>query len=526
MESDSGMMLSSVRDILYVVFRHKWKIAGFFVLTVAVVTGVTFVLPMVYRSEAVLLMRIGRENLPADPSVQSTMVNVTQDRTSDVRSEVAILTSHGLAEEVVDAIGEGWILDRADLRREELPLEAPEEPAGWKRPLHGVRDAGQGLLVALDLKEPLGAHEEAVNKVIMSLRVDVQRQTNIINVGYEARSGPLAQVVLEKLLGRFMERHLEVFATQVSPEFFQGHVARLEQELAQSEKKLDEFRGEFGIAEMQAQKEGLLEQIGSLEGELSDCRADADGLRAQVAALDKALKEYPREHELARTTGLTNYAWVEIKERLIDLRIQETDLSERYPDSHRPLVELREKIRQLEEALAQEEEHRTEITSGLNANYEGWKHTLEVQRSAMEAQLARVKVLETEIARHRQTLAELASREMKLIQLERDRELTEAEYRQYRAQLHQANISAALDLDKVSNVSIVQPASRPSVPIKPRKIRNVVLGILVGLFGGLCFAFVVEYLDDSLNTTEAAQKRLGVPVLAAVSRKEFKKACI
>ncbi|HEX72538.1 MAG TPA: hypothetical protein ENN65_04420, partial [Candidatus Hydrogenedentes bacterium] len=106
----------------------------------------------------------------------------------------------------------------------------------------------------------------------------------------------------------------------------------------------------------------------------------------------------------------------------------------------------------------------------------------------------------------------------------RHKELAEAEYRQYRENREQARITAAMTMDNVSNVSVVQPASKPLLPVKPRKIRIISLGLLLGLFGGICLAFVCEYFDDSLNTTEAVEKRLGVQVLASISEKEFR-AC-
>jgi capsular polysaccharide biosynthesis protein len=81
-----------------------------------------------------------------------------------------------------------------------------------------------------------------------------------------------------------------------------------------------------------------------------------------------------------------------------------------------------------------------------------------------------------------------------------------------------------MDIDKVSNVGVVQRPTAPLTPVKPKKILNLLLGLFAGLFGGLFFAFVLELIDDAIETEEDVKRYLGVPVLAWVSEKEFK-AC-
>ena len=78
----------------------------------------------------------------------------------------------------------------------------------------------------------------------------------------------------------------------------------------------------------------------------------------------------------------------------------------------------------------------------------------------------------------------------------------------------------ALDSGGISNVSVVQPASLPIEPVKPRKLRNFVLSILLGMFGGIGFAFLVEFFDDSIKSRQDVARRLGLPVLATFTEEE------
>jgi uncharacterized protein involved in exopolysaccharide biosynthesis len=132
----------------------------------------------------------------------------------------------------------------------------------------------------------------------------------------------------------------------------------------------------------------------------------------------------------------------------------------------------------------------------------------------MKAHAARKEVLEAELEKQNQELALLSSREMKLNELTRDVGLAETEYRQYRESLQRAKVSMALDLDNVSNVSVVQPATVYPSPIRPNRPLNILLGAIAGAVLAVFLAFAIEYFDDSMNTKEDIESLLGVPVLA------------
>jgi uncharacterized protein involved in exopolysaccharide biosynthesis len=524
MAAQTNVVYSSAREVLYVLFRHKWKIFFFFLLVSGTVIVATYAWPKAYQSEGVLLLRLGRENLPGDLSIQGAMLNVTQDRTSEVKSVLAILSSHELAKSTVDRIGEGWILDRPGLRREELPIDIPDDPAliaALKSFVRVPTDAARQVLITLRLRESLTPYEQAIQTVERNLTVEMERQTNIVNVYYEAKSPSLAMVTLSTLVDLYLDKHIEIFATQAPPAFFATQTERLAGELLAAETAFEQFRSQHSIRDITVEREVLLAQISALEGELSDASAEAVGLQALVEALEQELAGRPRTHELSRTTGLSHTAADRLKERLTELRLEETDLAARYNDSYRPLQELREQISVIESQLGGEPEFRTEITSGLDANYEGLKNRLENERAQLKGFLARQEALRGEITRHRETLDALVAREVGLSRLRRDMEMAEKEYRRYRDNLEEARLSVAMDQERVSNVSVVQAASLPLDPIRPKKLRSIGLGLLLALFGGICFAFLLEWLDDSLNTVEGTERTLGVPVLTSLSEREF-----
>ena len=50
---------------------------------------------------------------------------------------------------------------------------------------------------------------------------------------------------------------------------------------------------------------------------------------------------------------------------------------------------------------------------------------------------------------------------------------------------------------KANNITIQDPAEVPRVPIRPKRRLNVLISIILGIFGGIGLIFFLEYLDDT-----------------------------
>jgi len=416
MTISGDMIQTSARDLVYVLFRHKGKIALFFLLVLAAVTAFTYLVTELYRSEAKLLIRIGRESVSPDPSVPGPVLPVYQDREKEVNSELAILTSQSLAEQVVDAIGVEHLKSggraQGDLRIA-------------RRIGHAAKYAAEGILVRLDLIPELTPKEKAVRKLMKRLSVEAEKRTNIIDVRYDGAGPELAQQTLEALIRFYLERHIAAYSVQASPRFFEEQEKRLNEELAAHEQALDAYRSQRGIVTLEGQREHLLDQVTALKKDADENASLVSAARARVASLEKALNAIPRTLELSRVSGRANPAADALKQKLQDLRLQETDLAARYPDTHRPLIDLRQQVRQIESALSKEQETRTEITTGIDENHQSLQLSLDTERAQFEALRARQTTLEDSLEQAHQRLTALASQETEYVRLEREVELAE-----------------------------------------------------------------------------------------------------
>jgi capsular exopolysaccharide synthesis family protein len=69
---------------------------------------------------------------------------------------------------------------------------------------------------------------------------------------------------------------------------------------------------------------------------------------------------------------------------------------------------------------------------------------------------------------------------------------------------------------QMSNVRILDRAEAPDRPASPKPLRNLSLAMLLGLFGGVGLAFLLETLDTTITTREQVEERLGLAFLGII----------
>ena len=241
--------------------------------------------------------------------------------------------------------------------------------------------------------------------------------------------------------------------------------------------------------------------------------------------LSETLDALPETVVTTRTTGFPNQAAERMTERLYELELREQNLLSNYDPQSRQVEDVRRQIAEAREILENEQRIRTQTTTGMNNAQQ------ETQLALLQEQ-AKIAALETEVSHLRQGLTQAqvdlqglneTAAEMK--RLNREIEMHEGNYRKYTENLEQARIDQALMVGRMSNITILQPATLPIVPVRPRTRLQLLLGLLLGAFGAISLAFACEYLDHTIRTPQEVEQRLGLPVLAYVPRTSENTIC-
>src|SRR5271170_2019303 len=98
-------------DIYFVVFRRKWLILTFTALGVAAAAAYFFLRQPTYQSSAELMIKYVSDSRPVNPADNASQTTSTTDPNSSVmNSEMSILKSLDIAEEVATNIGADKVL--------------------------------------------------------------------------------------------------------------------------------------------------------------------------------------------------------------------------------------------------------------------------------------------------------------------------------------------------------------------------------------------------------------------------------
>ena len=504
----------SIRDVYFVLFRHKWKIIAFFIAVVTVVTLGTLIAPSIYLSEAKLLIRVGRESVTLDPTATTgQVISIGQQRETEVKSELEILKSQDLIEKVVDAIGPAAF------------LKPPEDSNGTSRTNGGgiikwLRSIVEGITSPFNgLFNQLSDRDRAILGVTKSLEIDAPKTSNIITINFETKSRKVAQETINKLIGFYLDKHINVHNTPGSFEFFTKETDQFRGALAKVEENLKELKNRTGVASLTEQRGILLTRIGRLQQESEETESALATSNAKVKALENSLAQLPKTMVLQETTGNPNQGVDLMRARLYELELKEQDLLSKYTETSKPVQEVRRQLAEAKTLLGREDPARKQVTQGLNEAHKQIELALLAERANLSSLRARAGEQRTQFVAAKGELNAINNSEVSLSQAQREMGIQEANYKKYFEKLEQARIDHALEMVKISNISVVQPATYPIRPVRPKKLLNIVLGLFLGIFGGIGLAFISEYMDHTFKKPEDVQQKLNLPTLATFPKR-------
>ncbi|MDH7600143.1 MAG: cellulose synthase operon protein YhjQ/BcsQ [Sedimentisphaerales bacterium] len=494
---------NSARDFVRILFRHKWKMVVFFVACFGTVLVMTALAPYYYRSEAKVMVRLGRESVTVDPTATTVgpIVPVSRTREAEIQAELQILNSQAVLRKVVDAVGsQGFEAAGAQSRH---PVRA------W---LEQFRPTGWGSAVTVDPKE------QAVNHLAKTLTIERSggRESNVIALRYQAPDPRFAQQVLAQAIQAYLDEHLVVHRTTGSYQFFSEQYQMSKKRLEGLQAQLDDLKKQLGVLSLEEQIRVALARADRIRSEIVTTEAGISASSARIAKLQAALEKLPETVVTAKTTGTPNPPADAVKTRLADLRLMLEDLASKYDDNSRPIQDLRRQILKAEELAGQEETTRTSVTESLNASRVTLEGMLITEQATLAALQAQVEVLKKDLEQANTDLRTLNDVGGKIRDLTREIEIEEAKYRRYADSLEQARVDQAMQDERISNISVIQPATLPILPAGPNKPLLAALGLVLAILGSITIAMVAEHADHTIKTPDDVTDHLGLPTLASV----------
>jgi uncharacterized protein involved in exopolysaccharide biosynthesis len=485
-----------------VFYRHKGKMAIAFCAILALFVGGLIVFPRSYTSEARLFVRLGKESVSLDPTAtMHETISVNESRESEINSELEILRSRALLEDVV-----------AQLGADEVLADGPASEAGWMDSLKLPVEAASTWL-----NGSVSADEKAVTKLEKSISITSPRKSSVLIVKCKASDPRKAQLILDSFVGAYQVRHGKANRTAGSYDFFVTQAKLVDEQLAEAKQELRDAKSEDGVASIEGQRLNVETQANAIEVAILENQRELSSAEAKVAALKRTLSELP-EKQLAEESQVPSAAVDAMRKELYLVQIQEQEASSRYTALHPKVIALRRQVEETRKILAQEEASRPQSTKRLSPVHQAVQTELATTQAIAAAAKAESDSLKQQFEAVQSKIRALNDDEMQITKLSLKAKLLEESYEKYAINREQARIDSALEAGRVSNVNLVQPPTYVAKPSSPLVKLTLAMGLVLATIGAVLAALVAEHFDRSLRTPEQIEQELGVPVLISVPR--------
>jgi uncharacterized protein involved in exopolysaccharide biosynthesis/Mrp family chromosome partitioning ATPase len=481
----------NVPEILSALFKHKGKIIVCALIGFLAATAVYFFYPRLYQSEAKLLVRYVLDRNPVDQIDNSSSTTGFGKTTENViNSEVEILKSWDLAVQVAEAIGPKKLL--------------PE--------MGDAADVNTAAAV-----------------VSSGLEVEARKGNDILFVSYTNSEPNLTTLVLNELVNRYFVRHLEVHRSAAAFDFVSRQADQVRARLNEIDDALKNLKAKAGMTSVADNTGTLSADVIKTEDQYLAAEAELAEQTARVKEIESSLGTSgsegtsPNGKSASGSSGSTGsrlpasadiiQQYQTIVKRLDQVRQADLDLLSRYTPQSEVVKMNHAELAKLENQKHELEKKNPDVVGQAASSTEAGPVDIGVEKVRLAGTRAKVDTLK---ARLNERVKQLSDVGAQIGDLERRKDLEEANYKYFEGALEKARIDEALDPSKMPNISAVQ---RPSPPMLVSGKRNKLTLALAGggIAVGLAFALLKElFLNQTLKRPLELENYLRAPLLLTI----------
>jgi polysaccharide biosynthesis transport protein len=439
-----------LKDYYRILRKHRWLVAGLFLLTVLTVSVWTFVQTPIYQASATVLI----EPEAAKVLNIQEVTSIGAPTQEYYRTQYEIMMSRPILQKVVDT---------------------------------------------LNLKQRVPAIGGAVDPAaVLAGRVTIEpkRNTRLVLVKAEDPDPALAAEIANAVAKQYAKHNLDIKlrGAQDALAWLTEQMTALKDKVQESSIALQNYRVKVGILGMQEQRQITAAKIMDFNKAYLEAQAQRLSVEAKMNELAHVASDTGGSQTIF--TVADNALIQKLKAEASDLEVQKSKLLKTYKDKHPEVLKVQAQMDQVAQRID------TEIKTMLRG----------VQTEYRVAK-AREETLLGNVNRLRQEGQDINAKEIQYQNLQRDADSNQQLYEAVLKRLKETGVTGGLE---TNNVSVIEDAALPRVPVRPRRTINLIVAVLVGLFVGVGAALVIEYFDTTIKTPDDVERYLGLPVIGIV----------
>jgi capsular exopolysaccharide synthesis family protein len=476
-----------IRDFWRVLVKRRWTVLTCFFVTVITVATATFVQQPIYKAPATIKIDKAEPKVLKFEGVAPPIETQADDY---YQTQYKLLTSYSLAERVVKAL-------KLDSHPE---FSGMDKRGPFSQAWAWVADLSTTMRPRPSGQRPVGdattTESPMVKSFLTNLEIEAVKGTRLVKISFLSPSAEFSALAANALAEGFIEQSIEqrLGATKYAGDFLAKQIQEVRAKLESSDERLQKFAKEKQYLVLDEKQEQTTKQLSLLTDALMKARSERlakEALYRQTQGND--FQSIP--------SVLESPLIVELKKEHYRLQAEYSKLSETFLPDYPRMMALKKNIDEVKARLDAEVRR---VIAGI--------------QSAHEAALKLEQLLQRSVDKQKQIALKSNEDSIEYNILKREVDINRELYASLLQRMKETAVSAGLDS---TNIQVTDRARVPISPDRPKKVLNILLGVVVGLTMSVGLAFFSEYLDNTVNTVEEVEYAFGIPLLGVVPRLSF-----
>ncbi len=493
-----------LREYLAVVLKRKWLILSLMIVVTSLVAIQMYRLPSQYESQTTV--QIEQKTKSVLSTGRGGGIEIRSNDPTYWNTQLQKLRTQKLARQVILRLdlqdnpnflnpayhGLGLISGLRRIVTREKQAQPSQADSGSVPVVSDSELSADQISPELALK--LEPYEDALRD---GLTITPVERTSLVEIHFVHTDPQVAANVVNTLAAVFRENDIlsETAGSDRAADVLAKSIIELQARIQANEQKRLNYKQErnLPLGEKQGQDFVAL-RLSNYSTQLQAAEAER---KDAEAAYNSALETSRTAGKWAIPEVLKNDNIQKLRARISTLEEQEAALLVTYTKEWPEVKKVDEQIAQLKVQLDRGPE---EVISGMKNRFESAKKKEAGLRADYNREYAQA---------NQQSIAATGLTDIDQA-IENDRQ-------NLNLYMQRANELKATNYDAVAgNVSVVEEARVPRVPIGPARARNIIIALMLSLGVGIGLAFLLDYLDDTLKSVEDVDRHLHLPTLALI----------
>jgi len=345
------------------------------------------------------------------------------------------------------------------------------------------------------------------------------KDTRLIEVSFRHTSPELAAFIVNGVIETFSKANQQKRSgtSNKTSDFLEERIAGLQSEIKSSELKLVSLKDKADIINTDGEQTIVTQRLSALnkdlleaENQRKNAEANYNTVKNSQERINSLSEELSARFITEQETAIRSLV-NETQKQIAGLKATRERLRQEYQDSAYEVQEVNVQIISLEDSIAKAQQKNKEDL----ADYR--KRSSKVLLDNLQTKYLQAKQEEDKIrASYNEQLNQAQGQGQSGViikLLEQDIE-TKRGFLKNLEEQRSANDIVAQGTD--NNISVAEIALPPDTAVSPRRLTTVLAALFLSTLFGMGLALFLEYLDDTIRTTEEIENYLHLPALAAI----------